>query len=97
MIKYIDKQAYKLKLFQKIKIYNIFHISLLELYDRVHKNTIPLSLPIDVKSKNKYKIKKVLNSKSYYRKLQYFVRLIYYLLLGFLLNIDLSAGKWLPI
>ena len=79
MIEPVDKQAYKLKLLQTIKIHNVFHVSPLELYDGTHKdNTLP-PLSINIESEVKYKVKKILNSKSHYGKLQYFVKWIDYL------------------
>ena len=69
MIEPIGKQAYKLKLSQIMKMYNVFHISLLKLGDRVYKGNVLPPPPINIKSKDKYEIKKIFDSKSYYGKL----------------------------
>lgn len=74
MIKPIGKQAYKLKLPQIMKIYNVFHVLLLKPCDGAHKGNILSLLFINVENENKYKIKKIFDSKSYYGKLQYFVK-----------------------
>ena len=58
MIKSIDKQAYKLKLSQTMKIHDIFHVLLLKLCDKIHKSNVLSPQPINIESKNKYKIKK---------------------------------------
>lgn len=53
-----------------MKIHNVFYILLLKLYNRVYKgNVLPL-IPININSKNEYKVEKILNSKNYYNKLQ---------------------------
>lgn len=78
MIEPIGKQPYKLKLFQTMKIYNVFHVLLLKLCDRTHKGNVPLPSSINVESEDKYKIKEILISKSHYSKLQYFVKGISY-------------------
>ena len=52
----------------------MFYVSLLELCDGAHKGNIPFPLPINVEGKDKYKVKKIFDSRSYYGKLQYFVK-----------------------
>ena len=78
VIEPVGKQAYKLKLPQTMKIHDVFHVSLLKQCDRAHKSNVPPPLPINVKGKDKYKIEKILNNRSYYGKLQYFVKWIGY-------------------
>ena len=79
IIEPIDKQAYKLKLPQTMKIHNIFYVSFLELCDGAHKGDILPPLPINVEGEDKYEVKKILNSRSYYSKLQYFVKWMHWL------------------
>ena len=74
MIEPVGKQAYKLKLPQTIKMHDIFHVSLLEPCDGAHKGNVLLPLPINVKNKDKYEVEEIFNSRSYYGKLQYFVK-----------------------
>ena len=74
MIEPVSKQAYKLKLPQTMKIYNMFHISLLEPCDRAHEGDVPLPPPINIENKDKYEVKEILDSRSHYGKLQYFVK-----------------------
>ena len=61
----VGKQTYQLKLSNKMKIYNIFHISLLEPYTKTNDSNIPVPLFIIVERENKYKVKKILNSQIY--------------------------------
>ena len=61
-----------------MKIHNVFYVSLLKLYDRVHKSNIPPLLPINIEGKNKYKVKEILDSRSYYGRLSYFVKWMSY-------------------
>ena len=61
-----------------MKIHDMFHILLLEPCDRTHKDDVSSPLPINVKSKDKYEIKEILDCKSHYDKLQYFVKWIGY-------------------
>ena len=70
----VGKQAYKLKLPQTMKIHDMFYVLLLKPYNRAHEGNIPLPLPINVKGKDKYEVKKVLDSRSHYGKLQYFIK-----------------------
>ena len=63
-----------LKLPQTMKIHDMFHVSLLESYDKAQKSNVLSPLSINVESKDKYKVKKILNSKNHYGKLQYFVK-----------------------
>ena len=72
--KLIKKQAYCLKLLPSMKIHNVFHVSLLEPYTSTNKLHNSPSSPIEVKSKKKYKVKKILNNCIHYNKLQYFVK-----------------------
>ena len=61
-----------------MKIHDVFHVSLLELCDWAHKGNVLLLLPINVEGKDKYKVEKILDSRSHYGKLQYFVKQIDY-------------------
>lgn len=67
----IKKQAYKLKLPKKQKIYNVFHISLLEqdITKKGQVDKIMPSLKIDEGNSKKYKINVICNSKVYTKKL----------------------------
>ena len=57
-----------------MKIHDVFHVSLLEPCDGAHKGDKPPPLSTNIESKDKYKVKEILDSKSYYSKLQYFVK-----------------------
>ena len=62
-----------------MKIQDIFHVLFSKLCDGVHKSDILSLLPINVKEKDEYKVEKIFDSKNYYSKLQYVVKLINYL------------------
>ena len=49
-------------------------MSLLEPCDKAYENNVPPLLPINVESKDKYKVEEIVDSKSYYGKLKYFVK-----------------------
>ena len=70
----VGKQVYKLKLSQTMKIYDVFHMSLLEPCDKAYKSNVPPPPSINVEGEDKYKVEKILDSRSYYGKLQYFVK-----------------------
>ena len=78
MIELVDKQAYKLKFPQTIEIHDIFHMLLLEPCDGAYEGNVLLSLPINIENKDKYEVEEILDSKSYYSKLQYFVKWMNY-------------------
>ena len=58
----VGKQAYRLKLRQKMKIHNVFHVSLLEPYTKMNNSDVPVPPSIVVEGENKYKVKEILNS-----------------------------------
>lgn len=69
----MSKQVYHLKLSSSMKIYNVFYILLLKLYQNISKNA--QTLLIEMKSENKpYKIEKILNNRTHYEKLQYLIK-----------------------
>ena len=74
VIEPVSKQVYKLKLPQMMKIHDMFYMLFLELCDRAHEGNVLPPPPINVESKDKYKVKEIFNSKNYYDKLQYFVK-----------------------
>ena len=57
-----------------MKIHDMFHLSLLKLCDRAHKGDILPLPPINIEDENKYKVVEILNSRSHYGKLQYFIK-----------------------
>lgn len=59
-----------------MKIYNIFHVLLLELCDNKSKTSLPP--PIDMEGEEEYKVEKILDSCIHYRKLQYLVKWLEY-------------------
>ena len=71
--KRIDKVAYRLKLLKLMKIHNVFHVSLLELCDQRKGTALP-PLSIIVDNEKKYEVEKILDSRTYYSKLQYFIK-----------------------
>ena len=73
----IGKQAYWLTLTSSMKIHNIFHVLLLELYDT--KGKTPPIFSIDVEGEKEYEVKEILDSCIHYGKLQYLVKWLGYL------------------
>ena len=61
-----------------MKIHNVFHISLLELYTGTNEPNNPLLPPIEVEGKEEYKVKEILDSRIHYNKFQYLVKWIGY-------------------
>ena len=75
----IEKQVYCFQLPPSIKIYNVFHVNLLESCNIQPGSTLPLPLPIIVNErKEKYKVEEILNSQLHYGKLQYLVKWLSY-------------------
>lgn len=82
----INKQVYQLKLPESIKIHNVFHVLLLEPYNRGAREDLePPSIIID--DKEKFKVEEVLDSRLHYKKLQYLVKWLGYPTLD---------NQWLP-
>ena len=76
IIALIGKQVYWLALPSSMKIQNAFHMSLLELCDI--KGKMPPPSPIDVEKEKKYEVKKILDSRIHYCKLQYLIKWLGY-------------------
>ena len=74
----VGKQAYQLKLPQKMKIHNVFYVSLLELYTKTNNSNILVPPPIIVEGKDEYKVEKILDSQIHRGKLQYLVKWLGY-------------------
>ena len=74
VIEPVGKQAYKLNLPQTMKIHNVFHVSLLEPCDGAHEGNVPPPPPINVEGEDEYEVEEILDSRSHYGKLQYFVK-----------------------
>ena len=74
----VGKQAYQLKLPKKLKIHDVFHVSLLELYTKTNNSNVSAPSPIVVKGEDKYKVEKILDSQIYQGKLQYLVKWLGY-------------------
>ena len=71
----IKKQTYYLWLPSSIKIHNVFHVSLLELYNIQPGSALPpLSSIIVNKVKEEYRVEEILDSQLYYGKFQYLVK-----------------------
>jgi hypothetical protein len=75
IIKQIDKVAFQLKFLDYMKVYPMFHVSLLKLY---HASTIPGKThepppQIIVDGEQKYKVEEILNLKISHRQSQYLV------------------------
>ena len=69
----IETQAYLLNLSDLMQLYPIFHVSLLEPYGGSNYPDKRLE-PILVDSKEQYVVKAILDSRHYYRKIQYLVK-----------------------
>lgn len=54
-------------------IHNIFHVLLLELCQNIPEDAQPLQIEIKAE-KEHYKIKEILDSRTYYGKLQYLIK-----------------------
>ena len=76
--KSVKKQMYRLKLSEKMKIYDVFHVFLLEPYTKTNDSNVPVPLLIVVKREDKYKVKKILDSQIHQGKLQYLVKWLGY-------------------
>ena len=74
----VRKQAYRLKLFEKIKIHNVFHVFLLEPYIKTNDSNVSAPPLIVVKEENEYKVEKILNNQIHQRKLQYLIKWLRY-------------------
>jgi hypothetical protein len=71
--KFIEKQAYKLRLSHTFRIYNVFHVSLLKSYKRRFDDVITSSL-IMINEEKHDEMKLILNNKLYRKRLQYLVK-----------------------
>ena len=58
----VGKQAYWLKLLKKMKIHDVFHVSLLEPYTKTNDSNVPAPPPIVIEGENEYEIKEILDS-----------------------------------
>ena len=74
----IGKQVYQLKLPEKMKIYNVFYISLLESYTKTNDSNVSASSPIVVKGEDEYKVEEIFDSQIHQEKLQYLVKWLGY-------------------
>jgi hypothetical protein len=71
----IGLQTYHLHLSKTIgKIHDVFHVSLLEPYKPDSQGASAPPLPIEVKGKDKYKAKAILDSKCIDSKMSYYVK-----------------------
>ena len=61
-----------------MKIHNLFHFSLLKPCELSTEDTVPPPPPIEVNGKEKYKVKKILDSRVRHRKLQYLIKWLGY-------------------
>ena len=69
----MGKQAYQLELFTSINIYPVFHVLLLELYEKNNRTKeIPFLVLMD--KEEVYEVDQVLDSRIHYCGLQYLVK-----------------------
>jgi hypothetical protein len=71
--KFIEKQAYKLRLSHTFRIHNVFHVSLLKSYKRRFDDVITL-FSIMINEEKHDEMKLILNNKLYRKRLQYLVK-----------------------
>ncbi len=71
--KFIEKQAYKLRLSHTFRIHNVFHVSLLKSYKKRFDDVIASS-SIMINEERHDEMKLILNSKLYRKRLQYLVK-----------------------
>lgn len=96
ILKYIRIQAYQLDLIEILqKIYNDFHISLLQLYYIVEGYTSLIPPLIIIDCKEQAEINKILYNQIHYGKLQYLVKQLEYSILDnkYILAENLGASK----
>ena len=74
----IGKQTYRLKLPKKMKIHDVFHVSLLEPYTKINNSNVPALPPIVVEREDEYEVKKIFDSQIHWGKLQYLVKWLGY-------------------
>jgi len=69
----IGESAYKLDLPHSMRIYNTFHISLLELYhdNKLSSQRAPPPPPIIIKGEAEYQLEQIIDCRQHYGKLQY--------------------------
>jgi hypothetical protein len=70
---FMEKQAYKLRLFNTFRIHNVFHVFLLKSYKERFDDVITSS-SIMINEERHDEIKLILNNKLYRKRLQYFVK-----------------------
>jgi hypothetical protein len=70
---FIEKQVYKLRLFNMFRIHNVFHVFLLKSYKERFDNVIT-SFSIMINEEKHDEMKLILNNKLYRKRLQYFVK-----------------------
>jgi hypothetical protein len=70
---FIEKQIYKLRLFNTFRIHNVFHVFLLKSYKKRFDDIITSS-SIMINEEKHDEIKLILNSRLYRKRLQYFVK-----------------------
>ncbi len=65
----IDKQAYKIKLLNKWRIYNVFHVLLLE-RDNIRKGQVKTAIELDKGNSKEYEFEAICDSAVYVSKLE---------------------------
>ena len=75
----VGKQAYKLELSKKWKIYNVLHVLLLE-QDTIKKGQVETAIELDKGNSKKYEVEIICNSAVYARKLEGHLPGLYYLI-----------------
>ena len=76
----VGKQTYKIELFKKMKIHNLFYVLLLE-QNTTRKGQVETAIMLDKSNNKEYKLETIRNNMVYISKLEGHLPDLYYLIL----------------